>query len=199
MNTINKQREIFIKAAIPFVLEHGWSEHALREGSKATGEKEEYWGTLFPNLSDAVAYFEMMEDELMLAALLQEGGVRSRIAELLKHRIKHISGGKEMLLHLKEFYLQPHNIAKLPKVAWQTSDIIWKAIGDKSTDMNYYSKRLLLSGAITAAMRHYLSDNGEDIDQFIKDSLDKIVKIAGFKKYLKLPKLEDIPILRLFS
>ena len=43
-----------------------------------------------------------------------------------------------------------------------------------------------------------LDDNSE-IQQYISDSLDRVVKFGSLKKHVKLPKMEDIPILRMFS
>lgn len=42
-------------------------------------------------------------------------------------------------------------------------------------------------------------DDNSEIQQYISDALDSVVKFGSFKKYLKLPKMEDIPILRMFS
>jgi ubiquinone biosynthesis protein COQ9 len=91
-------------------------------------------------------------------------------------------------LHIK-------HIAEGPKAVWNTSDVIWRAAGDKSLDMNYYSKRFLLSSVYTMSIKHYISDK-QDIDEYIENALNKVVKVA---QKLKIPKLEDIPILRMFS
>jgi ubiquinone biosynthesis protein COQ9 len=48
---------------------------------------------------------------------------------------------------------------------------------------------------------HYIGDssiNCEKTDEFIDSSLEKIVKLGSLKTRIKLPKIEDIPILRMF-
>jgi hypothetical protein len=45
------------------------------------------------------------------------------------------------------------------------------------------------------SIKHYISDK-QDIDDYIENALNKVVKVA---QKLKIPKLEDIPILRMFS
>ena len=96
----------------------------------------------------------------------------------------------------------PTNIISGTEVACRSCDIIWKYAGDKSSDFNYYTKRGLLLSVYAAAQVFYFGDNSEnhkDTKDFIKNALDNIINIASFKNNIKMPKIEDIPIARLFS
>ena len=199
MKNLSEQRAEFIEKSIPYICKKGFSKEAMQDVSEALGKEIIYYRILFPDITEIVECFEHMEDARMLKKIgkKKEGSSTTlHIGEMLKYRIKEISGGKEMLLRLKEYYFSVKHISEGPKAIWRTSDVIWKAAGDKSLDMNYYSKRFLLSSVYTMSLRHYLSRDNENIDEFIAKSLDKVVKIAG---RLKLPKMEDIPIVRLFS
>jgi ubiquinone biosynthesis protein COQ9 len=198
MKNLDEQREAFITKAVPFICKKGFSDQAMEDVSEALGKEVIYYRLLFPDIADIVAYFESQEDAKMLQKIgkkKKEDSIRGYIGSMLQYRIKEVSGGRGMLLRLKEHYLNVKHIAEGPKAVWNTSDIIWKAAGDKSLDMNYYSKRFLLSSVYTMSIKHYISDKS-DIDEYIENALNKVVKIAG---KLKLPKIEDIPILRLFS
>ena len=216
-SSLNFQREALINAAIPFVLEHGWSEEAVSEACLSLGEEAQYWGVFFSNISDVVDFFEKSEDARMIRVMSEYGeleGIRNKIGKALFERIVNISGGARMLKRLEEFYC-----AQMPaaiKNIWQTADTIWIFAGDKSTDFNHYTKRTLLSGVYVATVRRVLAaqnchsrlrgddnvdarDDNSEIQQYISDSLDRVVKFGSLKKHLKLPKMEDIPILRMFS
>ena len=211
------QREALINAAIPFVLEHGWSENSLSEACLSLGEEAQYWGVFFSNISDVVDFFEKSEDARMIRVMSEYGeleGIRNKIGKALFERIVNISGGARMLKKLEEFYC-----AQMPaaiKNIWQAADTIWIFAGDKSTDFNHYTKRTLLSGVYVATVRRVLAeqnchsrlrgddnagaqDDNSEIQQYIAYSLDRVVKFGSLKKHVKLPKMEDIPILRMFS
>ncbi len=68
-----------------------------------------------------------------------------------------------------------------------------------ATDFNHYSKRALLSGVYIASARYRdrdLSVGAMDTKEYIDKALDKVISFGQLKK--KLPKMEDIPILRMF-
>lgn len=199
--TLDVKRDQIINAAIPFVLERGWCEKALLEASVSLGEDAKYWGMYFVNLMDAVEYFEHHEDKRMLEVIASYGkldGIRNRIGKALFERVVNISGGKRMLERLGEFYLQGYAMPSAVKNVWTTSDIIWRFAGDKATDFNHYTKRALLSGVYVAVVRRYLEDDC-NIEQYVAESLDKVVNFGGKLGKLKNLKMEDIPILRMFS
>jgi len=72
-------------------------------------------------------------------------------------------------------------LARLDQI-WESADMIWRAIGDTSTDANYYSKRVILSSVIAATLPIWLSDASED-KQKAKDFLDaRIANVMQFEK-----------------
>ena len=237
-SSLDLQREALVTAAIPFVLEYGWSEKALTEACLSLSKEVQYWGMFFANISDVVDFFEKSEDARMMRVMAEYGeieGIRNKIGKALFERIVHIVGGAQMLQRLEEFYCGIH-APLAAKNIWQTADIIWFFAGDKSTDFNYYTKRTLLSGVYVAVAQRVLGrknvilesasrfgdlrthprakdeipelrsrmtssalDDDVEIQKYISDALDRVVKLGSFKKHLKLPKMEDIPILRMFS
>jgi ubiquinone biosynthesis protein COQ9 len=204
-SSLNLQRGALIRAATPFVLDHGWSEQALSEACLSLGEEARYWGVFFANISDAVDFFAQSEDARMIRVMsdyVELEGTRDKIGKALFERIINISGGTSMLKRLEEFYCT--QIPSAIKNIWQTADIIWLFAGDKSTDFNHYTKRTLLSGVYIAVVRHALNVPANhyaalEIQQYIADALDKVVKFGSLKRHFKLPKMEDILILRMFS
>lgn len=198
MKNLDQQRTEFIAKAISFICKKGFSKEAMEATSETLGNERIYYKLLFQDIAEIVCYFEDMEDKKMLKTIGKKkdgDSVRGHIGSMLKYRIKEISGGREMLLQLKEYYFSLKHAHEGPKAVWNTSDVIWKAAGDKSLDMNYYSKRFLLSSVYTMSLKHYAAGKA-DIDEYIENALNKVVKVAG---KLKLPKMEDIPILRMFS
>lgn len=56
----------------------------------------------------------------------------------------------------------PDGLALASKFLWNRADIIWRAIGDTSTDVNFYTKRMTLSAVISTSTMAWLSDTSED-------------------------------------
>lgn len=194
------KREEILSKAIPFILEYGWCERSLCESSSAIGKDQYYWETLFFNIESAVEFFQNMEDRRAIESVTKLGeieGVRPKIAKALRERLVAISGGVLMLAKLEKFYCkQGSHIPSAMKTTWKTADIIWIFAGDKSTDFNYYSKRLLLSGIYTATVKRLVKYGVNGIDEYIYDLLSKAIKFGKLKEYLKP---ENIPILRMFT
>jgi ubiquinone biosynthesis protein COQ9 len=127
--------------------------------------------------------------------------IRAQIKLLLEIRIMQVMSKKAQTNH-SAYFLMPANIMSCHSSAADAVDVMWRYAGDKSTDFNYYSKRGLLLGVYLAAKAYYFADESKDYfktKEFIASSLDNIINIASYKNKLKLPGMEEIPILRLFS
>lgn len=152
--------------------------------------------------------------------------IREQIALALNVRIID-SEGKKLKLKLSSFFLRPENLTKGIKAAARTCDAIWRYAGDKSTDFNYYTKRGLLLSVYMKSRTFYFADDSEGnfkTKEYTKEALDNVIKIGSLKrniqqkmenvskgissknsigknspaKKIRLPKIEDIPILRFF-
>lgn len=198
-------KESFL-SSLPKVLANScWSEDVLIKTNEECGFASGYYHILFPNaLSEIVAAYEEWQDRRMLELLAKEEKlkkIRQMIARALEIRITQVVP-KQALLNQSSYFLLPTNICQGLECAGATCDLIWRFAGDKSTDFNYYTKRGLLLPVYLSAQAYYFadeSDNCQKTKEFIDTSLDNIITIAGLKNKVKLPGIEDIPILRLFS
>nr|HRK71172.1 COQ9 family protein [Micropepsaceae bacterium] len=61
---------------------------------------------------------------------------------------------------------------------------VWRAIGDTSTDFNFYSKRAILSGVISSTMMFWFSDDSEnyaDTRAFLDRRIADVMQIEKVK------------------
>ena len=71
---------------------------------------------------------------------------------------------------------------------WRTADRIWQALGDTSTDENYYSKRAILSGVLASTYAKWLSDESPDNEEtwaFLNARIENVMQFEKFKAQLK--------------
>ncbi len=64
----------------------------------------------------------------------------------------------------------------------RTVDALWYAAGDRSTDYNYYTKRLLLAGVYSSTLLVWLNDKSEDHGAtwaFLERRIDNVLVIGG--------------------
>lgn len=167
-----------------------WSLESIEETTVFLGLDKEYHKILFPEgVSQIYSYYEDEIDQIMYDKLINSIApkkIREKIIQALEIRI--IELGNKMQI--------PHHILK---TAWHTSDFIWRYAGDNSTDFNFYTKRMLLSGVYIKARKYYLTDSSQEhmeTKKYIKNAIETIIQISSIKH--KIPKIEDIPILRLF-
>ncbi len=182
-----------------------WNKNLYKEIETKCNFPQNYHYILFPGGgSQIIEEFESWQDQKMLELLLTEDQnlkIREKIAKALEIRIMGIVP-KAAILEQNALFLIPGNILSGAKCYSKTCDLIWRYAGDKSEDFNYYSKRGLLLCVYTSSRLFYLSDNSKDFiktKKFIATSIEKIINIAKIKDKIKLPSVEDVPILRLMS
>src|SRR5262249_28301293 len=145
-----------LKAAVlETALEHapvlGFSDALLARAGKDAGVGAEMMLHLFPDgASSLVACFSercdgQMEQDLArqdLAAMK----VRERIAKAVLARLDALKPHKEAARRASAFLMLPPNAALGMRLVYQTVDAMWRAVGDTSTDFNFYTKRAILGG-----------------------------------------------------
>ena len=135
--------------------------------------------------TNAAKAFSCWADEATRARLgkksLKDLRVRDRIALGVRTRLELLAPHREALrMALRHLAPPPRNIA-LPKMVWRTADILWRAAGDTATDYNYYTKRILLSGVITATTLFWLKDDSDDFEKtwaFLDKRIDNVLKVG---------------------
>jgi ubiquinone biosynthesis protein COQ9 len=107
-------------------------------------------------------------------------------------------------------FLQPHksavkraasslsNLLAGPKGLWAGADAIWSGLGDKSTDFNWYTKRMILTGVLGSTLMAWLgTDDLAEVDAFLARRIDNVMQFEKFKGQVreatsKMPNPMDI-------
>ena len=156
-------RERLIEAALPHVAFDGWTEGtfgaAMRDAD--VNEAEARAGAPRGALDLAAAYHRMgdarMRERLRVADL-HTMRIRDKIAFALRARIEAIDD-REAVRRGAALYALPHLAPEGARLIWGTADAIWEAIGDKSRDSNWYTKRATLSAVYGSTVLYWLGDD----------------------------------------
>ena len=82
----------------------------------------------------------------------------------------------------------PQHAAEGSALIWGTADAIWTALGDTSDDVNWYSKRTILSGVFGSSVLYWLGDTteGESATRaFIERRIGNVMQFEKFKAQVR--------------
>lgn len=169
MNITPSQR--FQRRLLAALLERGegWSEADLAKAAEAAGLNPGEAGLAAPNgaidLIEAFAGWADREMEAGLAAApLSTMKIRARVTLGVRLRLEALAPHKEMVRRGALLLARPANAPAAARIGWRTADAIWRALGDASTDENYYTKRLILSGVHAATLARWLADDSPGLE-----------------------------------
>lgn len=173
-------------AHVPF---DGWTWRAVARGAKDAGYAEPEAHLAFPDgIREVAAAYSAELNRRMEAALkardreLGAMKVRQRVAFALRLRLESAAGEKETVRRLAAFLALPENCGLGAKLVWATVDAVWRAVGDRSTDFNFYTKRGLLVGVVGATTLYWIADRSEDHADtwaFLERRIDEVVRVGG--------------------
>ncbi len=196
----DQERRALLAAILPHVPFDGWTQRALAAGAEEAGVSAGRLVRLFPGgPSDVLSFFSLEADRQMLLGLealdLPAMKVRDKVATALRLRLEVLAPHREAVRRgLSYFALPPHAGLGLTCL-YRTVDAVWHGIGDRSSDYNFYSKRLLLSGVLSSTLVYWLNDNSEGFEAtwaFLERRIGEVLKVGGtfgrtFGKLLSLP------------
>ncbi|MFT6073249.1 MAG: ubiquinone biosynthesis protein COQ9 [Yoonia sp.] len=181
-----------LDAALPHVAFDGWSPTAFAAAIKETGVNPMHAKTLCPRGAiDLAVAFHKRGDTAMVTALkesdLSTMRFRDKVAQAVRLRIRAVDD-KEAVRRGTAMFALPHMAPDGAKLIWETADAIWNALGDTSRDMNWYTKRLTLSGVYSSVVLFWLGDDSLDMqatDEFIDRRIENVMQLEKFKAKAK--------------
>ncbi len=185
-----EERRQLLDAALPHIPFDGWTDRVLTQAAADAGLDPALAMRAFPSGSrDLMAFFLTEADRLMVQDLeamdLAAMRIRDRIASAVKCRVLQHAEHREALSRALGALALPLNMPLGLKLLYATVDEIWHAVGDTSTDFNFYTKRAMLGAVFSATQLYWLEDHSDDyaatwafLDRRIADIM-KIQKARG--------------------
>ena len=177
-------RERLLDAMLEIAPETGWTDAGLARAATKAGLTDGQVQLATPN---GVA------DLLDLLGKRAAGAAETRLAQPdiagMKVREKVASAVRAWLAFLephkaavKRAAGSPTNLLTGPKGLWTAADAIWAGLGDKSTDYNWYTKRMILSGVIGSTLVAWLgTDDQAQISAFLDRRIENVMQFEKFK------------------
>lgn len=135
---------------------------------------------------DLIAHWSRQLDDRAAAALaamnLPAMKIRDKVTAGVLARLEAICEFEEAARRARARLLLPDAGHRASGLVWATSDMIWRAIGDPSTDINFYSKRTILSGVYATTLAVWLNET-DPVKPEARAFLDRrIQNVMDFEK-----------------
>lgn len=183
-------RDRLIEATLAHIPFDGWSVTALRAGARDIDLSEEDAADHFPGgTRDMIRHFSRWADRRMIAGLdaadLSEMRIHERVTIAVELRLEALEAHKEAVRRGLSWLAMPQNAMLGARLLYRTVDDIWYAVGDRSADFSFYTKRGLLAGVVGSTTLFWLDDNSEggvDTSDFLDRRIADVMRIHSARR-----------------
>ncbi|MEM7073151.1 MAG: COQ9 family protein [Pseudomonadota bacterium] len=180
-------RDRLIQAIHPHVCFDGWTFAALDNAASDLGVDKGVARLLFTGgARDLIAHASALGDRMMeveyRARDLHDMRIRDKARMALMIRFQMMQHNREAVKRAIAWLMLPGNQLQALQLTGQSCDRIWRLLGDRSTDWNWYSKRTLLAGVYGSAIIVWTLDESDDLEvteAFIARRIDNVLAIGG--------------------
>ena len=205
MKSLEKKRLELVNLSKNIVKEYGWNDSLFENISFHNRISYDELIILFPD-----GYKEMLKLSLDYLNYELENicsqydfiriPIHKRIKKIIITKINLMNKHKDFYRRTFYFLLIPINYKLLTAYLYKSVDLMWYISGDNSTDFNFYTKRMILSGVYSSVILHFISnDNLLGTEKKLDDNLLKISKIPLIKVKIQLYKKSLPSFLRLLK
>lgn len=183
-------RDGLLQATLAHAPFDGWTRTAFAAAARDLGVDAALADNAFPGgMAELLEYYNRVADVRMLrdfaARDLAAMKLREKVALAVRLRLEANLKHREAIRQTLSFLALSVNAPLAAKCLYRTVDAVWHAIGDHSTDFNFYTKRALLAGVYGATVLYWLNDKSEAcadswdfLDRRIADVM-RIQKLRG--------------------
>jgi len=164
---MNTSRDDILDAALRIVPFEGWTDRTLTQAVARAGLPDGSAELFFPDgVLGLIRHWNARTVAHLEAEIATRGfdnlGITARIREAVLIALEAIGPNTTAMRRALSRLALPDAVGQGPRQLWALSDAIWAAIGDTSTDFNFYSKRAVLSGVLASTTIAWLEDTDPD-------------------------------------
>jgi ubiquinone biosynthesis protein COQ9 len=182
-----RARAALLAEALPEAAFEGWNQATLHRAAAAAGLSEGEVQLYCPGgVLDLLETWSRAADEEARQAIASSGAnrIRDKVTQAVLIRLEQYAGEEEAAGRARARLLLPDALDRGARLLWSTSDMIWRAIGDRSTDANFYSKRTILSGVYASTLAIWLDERDPEkpkTQDFLDRRIDNVMQFEKVK------------------
>lgn len=163
-------RRQILDAALPDVAFDGWGRSTLDAAAVAAGHPASMARVAFPRGGvDAAVFLHREGDralaERLAATSLSDMRIRERVIYAVRLRLEIAGEHREAVRRASSLFALPMHAPDGARMIWETADTIWTGLGDPSDDLNWYTKRAILSSVYGSTALYWLGDESPHFEK----------------------------------
>lgn len=198
--TPEQAKTAILNAALQDAAFDGWTDVTLGKATVKAGLPKGAQSLYFPDgVLGVIEFWSAQMDatarEKIEALDLDGMKIRDRITQSVIIRLSETAGHEAAARRAQARLSLPDGATTAAKLTWAASDMIWRAIGDTSTDGNFYSKRAVLSAVLASTGPTWLSDtlpNKPEARAFLDRRIANVMQFEKFKAQFRKA-TQDLP------
>ncbi|MGH6829241.1 MAG: COQ9 family protein [Rhizomicrobium sp.] len=188
-----KLKDAILKRVLAHAPFDGFTDNLLLKAGREEGADRTTLARLFPDGGvSVIEYFVASVDRAMERKLgrieLAGRKVRERIKIAILTRLEILAPNKEAARRAAATLTLPVNAKRAARLMYRTVDSIWRAVGDTSTDFNFYTKRAILAGVYGSVLMRWFADTGKDqtaTNAFLDARIENVMQFEKLKARAK--------------
>jgi ubiquinone biosynthesis protein COQ9 len=188
-------RAALVQAMLKHAVFDGWSEKSFQAAARDAGIEEGLARLAAPRgaISLLEAYIDGARAHMRAQLAVQDLAgrrIRDRIALAVRLWIEYFAAHREATRRAMTLLALPGHGALATRLMASAVDEMWRAIGDRSADFSFYTKRGLLAGVLSATFLYWLSDDSADCAEswaFLDRRINNVMGIMTARR-----KVEDL-------
>ena len=183
------KKDKFLRKFLKLSSKKGWTIAVFEETQKKLKYNSSLIEELFPRkLDDLILFFNYVTNDKLSRAYkkkrFNKKSIRISVLNAVKIRFELLNTNKDSIKKSLFFLSNPSKQILSGKLIYKTVDYVWKLIDDKSTDYNFYTKRIILASIYSAAIMIWINDKSDNLDKTFS-FLDKSIMNMNIISVLK--------------
>lgn len=184
---------LILEAALNDAVFDGWTDVMLDKAAVKAGLPDGAASLYFPGgVIEAIRFWSSQMDEDARSDIealdLDRMKIRDRVTQAVILRLSRLDPHREAARRARARLSLPDGVSTNGAIGWNASDMIWRAIGDVSTDGNFYSKRAVLSAVLASTAPVWLNDETADKEKaraFLDRRIQNVMQFEIFKAQVR--------------
>ena len=205
IKSLEKKRMELINLSQKIVKKYGWNDSLFEKIPSLHKITHEELMILFPEgykqmLKLSLDYLNYELENICSRYDFIRIPVHKRIKKIIITKVNVMNKHKDFYKKTFYFLLIPMNYKLLTAHLYKSVDLMWYIAGDNSTDFNFYTKRMILSGVYCSVILHFINnDSLLETEKKLDNNLLKVSKIPLIKGKIQLYKKSLPSFLRLLK
>jgi len=186
-------RAALLEAALKRAPFEGWTRAMMSRAADDARVTKSVTAAAFPRgVAGLLEYWSGQLDrgvgEALAGPSAQGLKIREKVAFGVRARLDALRPHKEAARRAAATLALPLYAALAPGLVWRTADAIWRGLGDRSTDFNFYTKRAILSGVWASTFAHWLADDSDAetaTNAFLDRRIENVLQFEKVKARLR--------------